>query len=98
MQLGMIGLGRMGANMVLRVMRAGHKCVVYDVHPEAIQALVKEGAVGATSLEDLVRKLDKTRALWLMVPAANVDETLSQFVPLLVRDDRVIDGGNSYYQ
>ena len=97
MQLGMIGLGRMGANMVLRVMRAGHKCVVYDVHPEAIQALVKEGAVGATSLKDLVGKLDKPRAVWLMVPAAIVDQTLSQLVPLLERDDCVIDGGNSYY-
>ena len=97
MQLGMIGLGRMGANMVLRVMRAGHKCVVYDVHPEAIQALVKEGATGATSLKDLVGKLEKPRAVWLMVPAAIVDQTLSELVPLLERGDTVIDGGNSYY-
>jgi 6-phosphogluconate dehydrogenase len=97
MQLGMIGLGRMGANMVLRVMRAGHKCVVYDVHAEAIQALVKEGATGATSLKDLVGKLEKPRAVWLMVPAAIVDQTLSELVPLLERGDTVIDGGNSYY-
>ena len=97
MQLAMIGLGRMGANMVLRVMRAGHKCVVYDVHAEAIQALVKEGATGATSLKDLVGKLEKPRAVWLMVPAAIVDQTLSELVPLLERGDTVIDGGNSYY-
>ena len=97
MQLGMIGLGRMGANMVLRVMRAGHKCVVYDVHPEATQALVKEGATGATSLKDLVGKLEKPRAVWLMVPAAIVDQTLSELTPLLERGDCVIDGGNSYY-
>ena len=97
MQLAMIGLGRMGANMVLRVMRAGHKCVVYDVHPEVIQSLVKEGATGATSLKDLVGKLEKPRAVWLMVPAAIVDQTLSELVPLLERGDTVIDGGNSYY-
>ena len=97
MQLAMIGLGRMGANMVLRVMRAGHKCVVYDVHPEVIQSLVKEGATGATSLKDLVGKLEKPRAVWLMVPAAIVDQTLSDLVPLLERGDTVIDGGNSYY-
>ena len=83
--------------MVLRVMRAGHKCVVYDVHAEAIQALVKEGATGATSLKDLVGKLEKPRAVWLMVPAAIVDQTLSELVPLLDRGDCVIDGGNSYY-
>jgi 6-phosphogluconate dehydrogenase len=83
--------------MVLRVMRAGHKCVVYDVHAEAIQALVKEGATGATSLKDLVGKLEKPRAVWLMVPAAIVDQTLSELVPLLERGDTVIDGGNSYY-
>ena len=76
MQLGMIGLGRMGANMVRRLMRAGHECVVYDVHPEAVQALVKEGAVGATSLEELVAKLEQPRAVWLMVPAAVVDQEL----------------------
>src|SRR5262249_13463163 len=97
MQLGMIGLGRMGANMVLRIMRAGHECVVYDVHPDAVQELVKEGAIGATSVADLVAKLRKPRAIWLMVPAAIVDQELAQLVPLLERDDTVIDGGNSYY-
>ena len=76
MQLGMIGLGRMGTNMVRRLLRAGHQCVVYDLHPEAVQALVKEGAVGATSLEDFVQKLSKPRAVWMMVPAAVVDPTL----------------------
>src|SRR5262249_57455033 len=96
MQLGMIGLGRMGANMVLRVMRAGHKCIVYDVHPEPIQALVKEGATGATSLKDLVGKLEKPRAVWLMVPAAIVDQTLSELTPLLERGDSVIHAGHSY--
>ena len=76
MELGMIGLGRMGTNMVRRLLRAGHQCVVYDLHPEAIQALVKEGAVGATSLEDFAHKLKKPRAVWMMVPAAVVDPTL----------------------
>jgi 6-phosphogluconate dehydrogenase len=97
MQLGMVGLGRMGANMAQRLMGAGHQCVAYDVHPEAVQALVKEGAVGATSLEDLVSKLQKPRAVWLMVPAAIVDRELSELVGFLERDDTVIDGGNSYY-
>jgi 6-phosphogluconate dehydrogenase len=97
MQLGMIGLGRMGANMVQRLLRAGHECVVYDVHPDAVQSLVKDGAVGATSLTDLVSKLKAPRAVWLMVPAAIVDQELGQLVPLLQRDDTVIDGGNSYY-
>ena len=97
MQLGMIGLGRMGTNMVRRLLRAGHRCVVYDLQPEAVQALVTEKAVGATSLEDLVHKLSKPRALWMMVPAAVVDPTLTTLIPLLERDDVVIDGGNSYY-
>src|SRR5579862_9126345 len=97
MELGMIGLGRMGTNMVRRLLRAGHQCVVYDIHPEAVQALVKEGAVGATSLEDFVHKLSKSRALWMMVPAAAVDQTLKALIPLLEPDDVVIDGGNSYY-
>ena len=98
MQLGMIGLGRMGANMVRRLMRAGHECVVYDVHPEAVQALAEEGAVGATSLADLVAKLRKPRAVWLMVPAAVVDATLDAArAASSSRDDTVIDGGNSYY-
>jgi len=97
MELGMIGLGRMGTNMVRRLQRAGHQCVVYDIHPEPVQALVKEGAVGATSLEDFARKLKKPRAVWLMVPAAVVDPTLKTIIPLLEANDVVIDGGNSYY-
>ena len=97
MELGMIGLGRMGTNMVRRLLKAGHRCIVYDIHPEAVQALSKEQAVGSTSLEDLVRKLSKPRVLWMMVPAAAVDETLTALVPLLEPDDVVIDGGNSYY-
>ena len=97
MELGMIGLGRMGINMVRRLMRAGHQCVVYDLHAEAVQAVVKEGAVGASSLADLAKKLKAPRAVWMMVPAAVVDATLDALVPLLERDDVVIDGGNSYY-
>jgi 6-phosphogluconate dehydrogenase len=97
MELGMIGLGRMGNNMVRRLMRAGHRCVVYDINPQAVQALVEENAVGATSLEDFVRKLNKPRAVWMMVPAATVDQTLKTLVPFLQSDDVVIDGGNSFY-
>jgi len=97
MELGMIGLGRMGTNMVRRLQKAGHHCVVYDVNAETVQALVKEGAVGATSLEDFAKKLKLPRAIWMMVPAAVVDPTLKTLVPLLERDDVVIDGGNSYY-
>jgi 6-phosphogluconate dehydrogenase len=97
MKLGMIGLGRMGTNMVRRLLRAGHQCVVYDLQPEAAQALVKEGAVGATTLEDFAQKLRKPRAVWMMVPAAVVDPTLKTLIPLLERGDVVIDGGNSYY-
>jgi 6-phosphogluconate dehydrogenase len=97
MELGMIGLGRMGTNMVRRLLRAGHHCVVYDLNPDAVEALVKEGAVGSTSLEGLVRKLKVPRAIWLMVPAAVVDQTLKSLIPLLEGDDVVIDGGNSYY-
>jgi 6-phosphogluconate dehydrogenase len=93
----MIGLGRMGNNMVRRLLRARQKCVVYDIHPEAVQALVREGAVGSTSLADFVHKLSKPRALWMMLPAAAVDPTLKALAPLLERDDVVIDGGNSYY-
>ncbi len=93
----MIGLGRMGSNMVRRLMKAGQQCVVYDIHPEPVQALVKEKAVGATSLEDFARKLSKPRAIWMMVPAAAVDQTLKSLVPFLEPDDVVIDGGNSYY-
>jgi 6-phosphogluconate dehydrogenase len=97
MELGMIGLGRMGTNMVRRLMRAGHQCVVYDIHSEAAQALAKEGAVATTSLEQFTQMLKKPRAVWLMVPAAAVDPTLKTLVPLLERDDIIIDGGNSYY-
>src|SRR5438552_3128969 len=98
MQLGMIGLGRMGANMVRRLMKAGHKCVVYDVTPAPVDALAKEGATGAKSLEDFVAKLDGPRAIWLMVPAAYVDSTIEKIVPLLAKGDILIDGGNSYYR
>jgi 6-phosphogluconate dehydrogenase len=98
MELGMIGLGRMGSNMVQRLLRAGHQCVVYDIHLEAVEALVKEGAVGTTSLEDFAKKLKLPRTVWMMVPAAVVDPTLKALTPLLEKDDVVIDGGNSYYQ
>ena len=97
MQLGMIGLGRMGANMVERLMAAGHNLVVYDSHSAAIKELAQTGAAGATSLQDLVAKLSKPRAVWLMVPAAAVDPILAQLTPLLEPGDIVIDGGNSYY-
>jgi 6-phosphogluconate dehydrogenase len=97
MELGMIGLGRMGTNMVRRLMRAGHDSVVYDLHAEAVQALGKEGAVGTTSLADFANKLKSPRTVWMMVPAAAVDSTLQALVPHLQPDDVVIDGGNSYY-
>jgi 6-phosphogluconate dehydrogenase len=97
MQLGMIGLGRMGANMVRRLIRNGHQCVVYDRSEQAVDELVKENAVGATSLADLAKNLQKPRALWLMVPAAVVDKTIADLLPLLEAGDALIDGGNSYY-
>jgi 6-phosphogluconate dehydrogenase len=97
MQLGMIGLGRMGANMVRRLIRNGHQCVVYDRSEQAVDELVKENAVGATSLADLAKNLQKPRALWLMVPAAVVDKTIADLLPLLEAGDVLIDGGNSYY-
>jgi 6-phosphogluconate dehydrogenase len=97
MQLGMIGLGRMGANMVLRLMRAGHSCAVFDRNPNSVAQLVSDGAVGTKSLEEFVSKLAKPRAIWLMVPAAVVDATLHDLERLLEKDDIVIDGGNSYY-
>ncbi|HJY25734.1 MAG TPA: NAD(P)-binding domain-containing protein, partial [Actinomycetes bacterium] len=98
MQLGMVGLGRMGANMVRRLLRAGHGCVAFDVHPEPVRQLAAEGATGAGSLEELVGELERPRAVWLMVPAAVVDQTLDSLVPLLDEDDVVVDGGNSYYR
>jgi len=97
MQLGMIGLGRMGANMVRRLIKNGHQCVVYDRSPQAIADLVKEKATGASSLADLVKKLEKPRAVWLMVPAAVVDKSIADLLPLLEVGDILIDGGNSYY-
>jgi 6-phosphogluconate dehydrogenase len=97
MQLGMIGLGRMGANIVRRLMRAGHECVVHDVDAAAIDALAKEGAVPARSLEELASRLRAPRAAWIMVPAANVDETIAALAPYLAGADIVIDGGNSNY-
>jgi 6-phosphogluconate dehydrogenase len=98
MQLGMIGLGRMGANLVRRLLRDGHRCVVYDVNAEVVKELESEGASGAASLEDFALKLDQPRAAWLMLPAAIVDSTLDQLVPLFDAGDAIIDGGNSYYR
>ena len=97
MQLAMIGLGRMGANMVRRLIKGGHQCVVFDMSPKAVEDLAREKAVGASSLADLVRKLEKPRAVWLMVPAAVVDKTIADLVPHLESGDILIDGGNSYY-
>src|SRR6201993_1088798 len=97
MQLGMIGLGRMGANMVRRLLRAGHDGVVFDMSPKAVEELVQEKAVGATSLAEFVKKLSKPRAVWLMVPAGVVDKTIADLAPLLEPGDILIDGGNSYY-
>jgi 6-phosphogluconate dehydrogenase len=97
MQLGMIGLGRMGANMVRRLMRNGHACVVYDRKPGAVAELGAEGAQGTTSLAEFVEKLTRPRALWLMVPAAVVDASIDDLLPLLDKDDILIDGGNSHY-
>ncbi len=98
MQLGMIGLGRMGANMVRRLMKDGHDCVVYDVTADNVKQLASEGATGADSLEDFVDKLEKPAACWLMIPAAFVDSTLEKLAPLLKKGDIIIDGGNSYYR
>src|ERR1700739_4481719 len=97
MQLGMIGLGRMGANMVRRLLRAGHEGVVFDMSPKAVEELVQEKAVGASTLADFVKKLTKPRAVWLMVPAGVVDKTIADLAPLLEPGDILIDGGNSYY-
>jgi len=97
MQIGMIGLGRMGANMVRRLVRAGHQCVVFDVSPQSVQALVKEGAVGAASMDDYAAKLTKPRASWMMVPAAVVEATVSELSKRFEKGDIIVDGGNSYY-
>jgi len=97
MQLGMIGLGRMGANMVRRLLKGGHECVVFDMSAKTVEELVQEKAVGAVDLRDLVKKLETPRAVWLMVPAAVVDKTIANLVPLLNAGDTIIDGGNSYY-
>jgi len=97
MQLGMIGLGRMGANMVRRLLKAGHQGVVFDVSPKKVEELVQEKAAGASSVGDLVSQLEKPRAIWLMVPAAIVDKTITELVPFLESGDILIDGGNSYY-
>jgi 6-phosphogluconate dehydrogenase len=97
MQLGMIGLGRMGANMVRRLMQGGHECVVFDMHRDSVSQLAGEGAAGSDSLDDFVSKLTAPRAVWLMVPAGVVDSTLAQLVTRLQKGDIIIDGGNSYY-
>src|SRR6202049_4415547 len=97
MQLGMVGLGRMGANMVRRLLKGGHRCVVFDVSLKAVDELVQEKAVGSSGLQDFVTKIEKPRAIWLMVPAAVVDSTIAELLPHLEAGDILIDGGNSYY-
>ncbi|MBL9120257.1 MAG: decarboxylating 6-phosphogluconate dehydrogenase [Phycisphaerae bacterium] len=98
MQIGMLGLGRMGAGMVRRLLRDGHQCVAYDVSPQAVEALVKEGAIGATSTKDFISKLTKPRAAWMMVPVALVDRIIADLAQYLEPGDTLIDGGNSYYK
>ena len=97
MQLGMVGLGRMGANMVRRLLKGGHTCTVFDRSPKSVDELAKEGAVGSSSVKEFVSKLQKPRAVWLMIPAAVVDSTIAEIVPFLEAGDILIDGGNSYY-
>ena len=97
MQLGMIGLGRMGANMVRRLLKGGHECVVFDMSPKAVTELVQEKAVGSSSIADFVKKLTRPRAVWLMVPAAATDQTIADLLPHLEAGDILIDGGNSHY-
>ena len=97
MQLGMVGLGRMGANMVRRLMRAGHRCTVFDLSAKAVESMAGEGATGSTTFADLAAKLDKPRNVWLMVPSGAVDQTLASLLPALEAGDTIIDGGNSYY-
>ncbi len=98
MKLGIVGLGRMGANMAARLLEAGHAVVAFDHHADNVQKLVSQGAIGASSLAELVQKIEPPRAVWLMVPAAVVDDTIAALAPLLARDDVIIDGGNSYYR
>lgn len=98
MQLGMIGLGRMGANMVQRLIKHGHACVVYDTHGQAVADAQRHGATGAGSLEELISKLERPRVVWMMVPAAAVEATVSALMPLLSPDDILVDGGNSHYR
>src|SRR5436305_5809424 len=99
MQLGMVGLGRMGANLVRRLMRDGHECVVYDVNADAVKDLAGDGAIGADSVEDFVAKLQKPRAVWVMVPAGEITEkTVDELASKLESGDAIIDGGNSYYR
>ncbi len=95
-KIGMIGLGRMGANMVRRLLRGGHECVVFDRSPKAVDELVQEKAIGAVDLRDMVKKLQTPRAIWLMVPGAVVDQSIASLLPLLDAGDIIIDGGNSY--
>src|SRR5260370_120733 len=97
MQMGMVGLGRMGANMVRRLLRGGHECVVFDVSPDAVKALAKEGAIGASSFDDFAAKLRKPRAAWMMVPAAVVAHTVEDLSNRFERGDIIVDGGNAYY-
>src|SRR5689334_2755955 len=97
MQIGMIGLGRMGANMTRRLLKGGHQCVVFDRSVDAVKELAKEKALGAGSLPDFVKKLNQPRTVWLMVPAAVVDQSIAELSPLLASGDVIIDGGNSYY-
>src|SRR5438046_6218641 len=97
MQLGMVGLGRMGANMVRRLLKGGHRCVVFDTSPKTVNELVQEKAAGSSSLQDLLTKLEKPRAIWLTVPASGVEKTISDLLPHLESEDILIDGGNSYY-
>src|SRR5881296_1791340 len=99
MQLGMIGLGRMGANMVRRLMRGGHQCAVFDLNPDNVQQLTKEGALGGISMQDFVDKLNKPRAVWIMVPSgAPTESTVGTLAKLLEAGDTIVDGGNSYYK
>src|SRR5690606_34040616 len=97
MQIAMIGLGRMGANMVRRLVKGGHDCLIFDLSPKSVEALAREGAIGTSSIAELSRSMAKPRSVWLMVPAAAVDKTIAELLPHLDADDTIIDGGNSYY-